>query len=425
VDNDISAAGGKRRPGFEALLDDIAGDRADTVVAWAWDRLSRNRRDTLRLIEVGQDAHTTIALVRGSDIDMSTASGRLVADLLAGVARAEIDTKGERQERAGLQRAEAGKPPARRAFGYLQDGTPHPTEGPVLANVFALFLAGSTQAGLARQLNADGFTSTRGKAFDDTTIRVLLTNPRYIGERWYRGERIGIGDWPPLVTPETFAAVQAVMTDPGRKKRRPARRYIGGGLFRCHCGAKAKISYDGTGARIYVCSARKHMARRAEPVEGLVYKVVAARLRRRPKGTPIVRPTGGTDITKIREKIVATHELIDGLAVDYSKQFLTGRQVQIATEQFEADLAMLEGQLADAGRGSALASIMKAPDLGQAWLDLPLDRQRAVLSDVVDVVILPGQPGRGKFDPATVDFRWVEDGGALVAGYGHAEPNTR
>ena len=76
---------------FEAMLSEVIDGGADTIVAWSWDRLSRNRRDTLRLIEIGQEHRVTIGLVKGSDIDMTTASGRLVADLLAGVARNEID----------------------------------------------------------------------------------------------------------------------------------------------------------------------------------------------------------------------------------------------------------------------------------------------------------------------------------------------
>jgi site-specific DNA recombinase len=226
IDNDKSAAGRKHRVGFEAMIDDITAGRTDVVIAWAWDRLSRNRRDTLRLIEVAQEARATVALVRGSDIDMSTAAGRLVADMLAGVSRAEIDAKSERQERAGLQRAEAGKPPSRRAFGYQQDGTPHPVEAPLVAEAFALILAGSTIVGITRWLNGKGHTTTRGKPWIDSAVKGMLTNPRYVAERYYRGERVAAGDWQPLVSVESFEAVRSLLSDPARRKSRAARRYL-------------------------------------------------------------------------------------------------------------------------------------------------------------------------------------------------------
>ncbi len=68
------------------------------------DRITRNRRDTLRLLEVGQQAGSTIALVRGTDLDLSTPAGRLTADMLAAIARNEIEVKSDRQspcERGG------------------------------------------------------------------------------------------------------------------------------------------------------------------------------------------------------------------------------------------------------------------------------------------------------------------------------------
>lgn len=54
VDNDISAAGKWARPAFDAMVRDLADGHADVVIAWAWDRLTRNRRDALRLMEVAQ-----------------------------------------------------------------------------------------------------------------------------------------------------------------------------------------------------------------------------------------------------------------------------------------------------------------------------------------------------------------------------------
>jgi site-specific DNA recombinase len=411
TDNDLSAAGSKHRPGFEALLDDLESGRANVVIAWAWDRLSRNRRDTLRLIEIGQECRAIVALVRGSDIDMSTASGRLVADLLAGVSRAEIDAKSERQKRASLQRAEAGKPPSRRAFGYRTDGTPDPDEAPLVAEMFSLFLAGSTLTGIARNLNANGHTSTRGKSWNEGSVRVVLRNPRYIAERYYGGERVAAGQWEPLVTVETFEAVRAVLSDPARKKSRPARRYLGSNLYRCWCGSLTKTSYANGGNRVYVCRARRHMQRNAEPVDKVVHRVVAAWLRRPDhiKKLAAGKSAHGV-VTKLRQEAIGLHKRLDTLALDYAEGHLTGREVSQARQAIEGKLAKVEGDLAEAGRGSAVAAVIGADDPGGAWLGLPLDRQRAVLAEVAKVTILKGKVGRGSFDPETVDFDWQTSG---------------
>jgi site-specific DNA recombinase len=410
VDNDLSASGKRVRPGFEALIEDVRSGHADVVVAWAWDRLSRNRRDQLRLIEVGQEARAIVALVRGSgDLDMSNANGRFVADMFAGISRQEIDAKSERQERAGIQRAEAGLPPARRAFGYNQDGTLHPVEAPAVAETFALLLAGSTVVGLTRHLNVEGHTTTRGRPWIDSAVKCMLRNPRYAGERYYRGEWAATGEWEPLVSAETFAAVQAILDDPARRASRPARRYLGSNLFLCWCGARTKTTYANGGNRVYVCRARRHMQRNAEPVDKVVYGVIAAWLRRPDNIKKLAEHKSAQGVvTKLRQDAIGLRARLDTLGLDYAEGHLTGREVAQARQRIEANLADVESKLAEAGRGSALSAVIGADDPGDAWLGLPLDRQRAVLAEVVTVRILKGKVGRGSFDPETVFFDWKE-----------------
>ena len=54
IENDVSAAGKRARPGFDKLIKILEAGQAKIVIAWALDRLTRNRRDTLRLIETCQ-----------------------------------------------------------------------------------------------------------------------------------------------------------------------------------------------------------------------------------------------------------------------------------------------------------------------------------------------------------------------------------
>ncbi|MGH3096475.1 MAG: recombinase family protein, partial [Streptosporangiales bacterium] len=95
-DNDVSAAGKKPRPQFDAMLASVERGEIDAIVAWSLDRLTRNRRDQLRLIETCEPHRVTIALCRGSDMDLSTPAGRMSADILASVARNEIEVKSDR-----------------------------------------------------------------------------------------------------------------------------------------------------------------------------------------------------------------------------------------------------------------------------------------------------------------------------------------
>ena len=401
VDNDLSAAGSKRRPGFEALLADLAEGQADVLVAWAWDRLSRNRRDTMRLMEAGQAAKITVALVKGSDVDMCSASGRMVAGILAEVAKAEIDVKAERQRSAELQRAKAGAPASRRAFGYQRDGTPHPVEAPAVAGVFADFLAGATMAGIARRLNTAGHTSSRGRPWDDTGVRVVLTNRRYIAERCYRGA-VYQGSWPALVDVDTFESVQTLIGSRGA--RRPASRYLGGALYECHCGQKATGNYDVHGRRTYRCP-RYHMQRNAERVDELVLRVIAARLRRGDLVGLLARDDTGAGV-QLGRTIIGLRARLDAIAVDYADGKITARQMQVAARRIDEKMAAAQSALAESGKTNAATRLAAEPDPAAAWLALPVDRQRAVLDALCTVVILPAKPGRGQFTPAEIRFDW-------------------
>jgi site-specific DNA recombinase len=53
VDNDTSAAGKRHRQGFEAIMTALDKGEVQAVIASDMTRLTRNARDTLRIIETG------------------------------------------------------------------------------------------------------------------------------------------------------------------------------------------------------------------------------------------------------------------------------------------------------------------------------------------------------------------------------------
>lgn len=107
----VSAAGKKDRPEFAKMLKAIELGEVETVVAWSLDRLTRNARDRLALVEACRKHNVIIALVQGSDMDPTTTSGRLTIGVLGEVAEVEIGIKSERQAAAAHQRAKLGRLP--------------------------------------------------------------------------------------------------------------------------------------------------------------------------------------------------------------------------------------------------------------------------------------------------------------------------
>ncbi len=86
------------------------GPGFDWVVVWHQSRIWRNRRERADGIERLKTAQVSLAAVKGPDLDLTTAQGRMLAGLLGEVDTAEVEIKGERQAAAGLQSAQQGRP---------------------------------------------------------------------------------------------------------------------------------------------------------------------------------------------------------------------------------------------------------------------------------------------------------------------------
>ena len=104
VDRGVSGAKDKR-PALDAMLTDAKRRRFDVLVCWRLDRLGRNLRHLVTLLE---DLHSTgVAFVSlGEGIDCTTPAGKLQLHILAALAEFERERIRERVL-AGLQRARA------------------------------------------------------------------------------------------------------------------------------------------------------------------------------------------------------------------------------------------------------------------------------------------------------------------------------
>ncbi|MEU8615279.1 recombinase family protein [Actinoplanes sp. NPDC048791] len=309
VDNDASASSGRKRPAYERLLASVERGDVDAIAAWALDRLVRRLTDLERLVDLCDQHEVTIMLARGSDLDLSTPSGRLVARLLGAVSRHEVDAKSDRQRREARQRAERGAPAGgRRAFGYSRNGAEvDEREAPAVRQAYESLLGGRTLSGIAADLNAAGYSTTMGGDWKHNAVRVMLCNARNAGIRTYRGEVIGQATWPPIVSEEVYRAALDLLAEPGRRtnSRGGARRWLGTALYecgRCDPGRTMISTYreryvDGGARRIYRCPDCR-MSRIAEPVDAFVVAVIVERLDRRTSET-CSPPTGRTRRTPV------------------------------------------------------------------------------------------------------------------------------
>lgn len=432
VDNDISASGKRRRPGFEALLVAIEAGDVGAVVAWDLSRLTRNARDTLRLLELGEKRGLTVALVRGSDMDLGTPAGRLAATILAGVARHEIDQKSDRQRRAAQQAAEDGKwIGGRRAFGYEADGvTIREDEAAVLRQAFADVLAGRGLGPVAAEMGAAGFVTpqlTRQGApskWTAQTLRPVLLNPRYCGlrtrvtaemlERMNPTKArlnaiVGPAQWPPLVSEEAWRGVVARLTHPDRRTAPKSGQALLTGVALCgvcggliHGGRQNK--HRGSW-KTYRCreAPGRHVIRKQEPVDDYVDLVMMEVLATPEAQELLLPPDNSPAAAELHTQIQSARHRLRGLAPAFAADpDADPRDLAAATGALRRKIAGMEEELEKLTRGTAFGPFAGGRDPIEVWASLATDQRRIVIDALATVVLMPPGRGRRNFDPSTV-----------------------
>ena len=412
-DNDTSASGNKVRPEYAKAMAALADRSIDALVVPHIDRLARKMRDLEDIVDVCESTGARIATVNG-DIDLSNDSGRLVARILAAVARAEIERKSDRQRKANRQRVESGRVDwVHRPYGYdKQDGDVVlvDAEAAVIRDMAARFLAGDTVASIVRHLNAAGTPTSTGSRWTVISARRVLANPRHAGHATYRGEQVGEGDWPTILDPATHQAILDRLTDPRRfahLTEAKVRSLLSGIAVCGECGGpcypQTRVHRDRTRHRAYVCREAGHVGRRIDRVDPYVTAVLLARLT-----DPRMADawTTGEDLDRLRSD---RHELVqrrDGIA-ELRAAGLLSQEAALTQARALADrIADVDRQLAEVAGSSDAAAVATAGDPVAVWDALPLRSRRGLVRAFLTVTLV--KVGKGsrelgvKFEPRQV-----------------------
>lgn len=437
IDNDLSASGRAKRPGFDAMLADLDAGRAKIVIAWDITRITRNARDTLRLLETGEKMGVTVAMVKGADLNLGSADGRMVAEILATIAKGEISKKSERQKAANAQAVAQGRwVGGRRPFGFENDGvTVRETEAAAIKAAYDAVLAGVPVGRIAKKWNDAGLITGKAKlkgeglsSWRAQTVGVVLCNPRYAGLRTHlpqdaletmknrRHERIarivGPAQWPALVSEETWRAVVEVLTDPDRRNPARSGQAMLTGVARCGlCDATIHLGGSGRPGRprhqAYRCSGSGgHVVRASAPVDEYIGEVVIARLSR-PDAVSLLADDNRPNAGELDREARALRSRIDGLATLLAEDVLTADGVRRESAKLRRKLAEVQERMTDAGRVNTLGPLIGADDVRAVWDAMDTDRRRLVVSTLMSIRLMP--PGRGVrvFNPASVVIDWT------------------
>jgi site-specific DNA recombinase len=330
LDDDVSGVlPFERRSDGGRLLADARRKRFDTVYIYKLDRIGRDTRLILNLVnEFEELGIRLVSLKDGESIDTASPNGKLMLTLLAGFASFERDTIKQRTRDGAERVAEEGtymggivpygyaRVGERRAARIVPAEEPLPGIGMSEAEVVRWVYRhvaiehGSTvtaartlnERGVPTRYALGGYQHKKGKRpcgkWTTSTVYAVLTKPLYKGFSAYTRQdgRVIEGTVPALVDEALWERAQQRLRDNAKyASRNSKRQYLLRGLLRCaHCGraytgnmcvARGQSyprygCYSGTG---YAATQPRCRVRRlaAEPFEAWVWARVEEFLRNR------------------------------------------------------------------------------------------------------------------------------------------------
>ncbi len=277
------SGGNINRPALNRLLDDIKAGKIDMIVVYKLDRLSRSLLDFSDLQGVFDKYNVSFCSVT-QEINTSTPAGRMMLNILMSFGQYERELVAERtrdkyvaSRRRGMWMG--GFVP----YGYRAENKkifPDPVEAPVIKRMFQRFVETQSPKLIAHEINQDGLTSRKGKAWINTYVARILKNPVYAGDVEYNGE-IFKGEHEAIVSRQTWNRVQEII------KSNCPYEHSGGiaeitvplkGILRCgHCGCAMSPVFCTKGKKryyYYYCNTDYHRVEKLCPVSKIGSNII-------------------------------------------------------------------------------------------------------------------------------------------------------
>ncbi|GAA2064427.1 hypothetical protein GCM10009801_09030 [Streptomyces albiaxialis] len=203
VDNSRSAwSRGRKRPGWDQLLERAERREFRHIIAYHPDRLMRQPRDLEELLQVS-DEHAITLHGEANRRDLSDPDDRFILRIEVAHACRSSDDTSRRLKSALKERAETGLPHSgKRRFGYEKDGmTIRKDEAEIVREIFDRYLKGESPSAIGLNLHKRGIKTVYGKEWTQGTVRALLDSRHVAGIRMHQGEEVGQGKWPAIIEP--------------------------------------------------------------------------------------------------------------------------------------------------------------------------------------------------------------------------------
>ena len=361
------------RPQFQKMIKDSNTRKFEVILVWKLDRFSRNRYDSAYYKHLLQK--NGVHVVSATEEISNSPEGILMESVLEGMAEyysAELSQKIRRgnKENALKGKASGGVVPLGYIVNEKKQYEVDPLTAPIVQKVFQRYANGESCAEIARSLTQRGLRNRSGKPYVSRSFYNMLNNRRYIGEFWYKDERIEGIKIPALVSQELFDRVQQLLA---KNKKAAARStasvdfVLTTKLFCGKCGSmmagESGTSKSGAKYFYYKCSKAKRQGRggcslkpiRKDVIERFVVQTAAERIL---NGDTIERlismileymrqestliPVLQRELADVEKRLANLLNLVEeGLVTDTIRQRLT----ELENRKKELNAAIMEEQI--------------------------------------------------------------------------------
>jgi len=252
--------------GLGAWLTEDALAKYDIMAAWKLDRYGRRVIPLNKLFGWFLDHNKTLVCI-SDQIDLSTWIGRLVANVLAGVAEGELEAIKERTVASRAKLLKIGRWPGGTPPYWLEKYKVDagyklrliPARAQAIVSAIEDVIAGANVAEAAENLQQSGVPTAKGGPWDSVTLWQIFTNRLLLGHATYKGETVRDENGEPvlvaepLITQDTWNRLQKALEqrkNPNNKRTRDTSRLLG--VLKCMtCGANYSIRQHSKHGRVY------------------------------------------------------------------------------------------------------------------------------------------------------------------------------
>lgn len=274
IEEEKSAYRPGKRERFNQVVELIKTNKADAILVWKPDRISRNALEGGMIIQLLQDGELKeIRTPLGEIFNQETST--LVLHLMFGMASEYSKVLGQNVKRGLRHKYNRGEYPGNAIVGYRQEGdkgkkniVPHEFEAPLIKKMFELASTGVySYQHLSKWAFEHGLKGKRrGRRFSKAQVERIIKQPAYYGY-FYRSGEMFKGNYAPLITKNLFERAQDALKDRSKPRVDTWESSSYNGLIKCpSCGCAITMSvktkfYKGTNrtARYYYlhCTKRR------------------------------------------------------------------------------------------------------------------------------------------------------------------------